>query len=781
MVRIVINDKEYDVPSGSMIIEAADAVNIPIPRFCYHKKLSIAANCRMCLVEVEKVAKPLPACATPITEGMKVWTNTKPAKDAQKSIMEFLLINHPLDCPICDQAGECELQDVSMQYGSDVSRFNEGKRSVKHQDIGPLIATEMTRCIHCTRCVRFGKEVAGMRELGATGRGEFMQIGTFIEQNVDSEVSGNIIDLCPVGALTDKPFKFRARAFELEAKPYHSPHDALGSNMILHVRRNEVMRVVPRENNALNESWLSDRDRYSYEGLLHEDRLRHPMVKKDGKWLSSSWVDSLDKAVQGLQAVIKAHGATELAALISPAATMEESYLLQKFVRSLGSNNIDHRLRNNDFSQQELHPSYPNLGIKFCQIEQQATIVLIGSNLHKELPLAGLKFIKAAKNGCNIITINPCKFKFNFKCSMEVITKNEYAQELAGILKALKIDSPLINAANVTEQHKAIAKILSASSSGLIVMGHLSQMAQHSSEIVALANLLASKTKLVFGNFNLGANDAAHWLVGSVPHRLPGGLAVTPIGKNAQQMLTKTSKAYILFGIEPELDSAFGAQVLNVIKDADFVLTISPYVSESLLNISDVILPSVPFAETDGTYVNLEGGWQTNVAAVQPFGEARPGWKILRVLGNKANICGFEYQKASDIIDEVKTILATSSSNTAWQEIKLNALQGADGQNTLTTCIPLYMVDNTVRRARALQQTRDAQNVAIVKMHLATAQSYKISACDKIVLKTTTGQVNVTVEIDNNLAPDIIILPLNAQTSSIGFPCQVLEVSPCHG
>jgi NADH-quinone oxidoreductase subunit G len=471
----------------------------------------------------------------------------------------------------------------------------------------------------------------------------------------------------------------------------------------------------------------------------------------------------------------------EIAALISPTATMEEAFLLQKFMRSLGSNNIDHRLRVTDFSAQEQHPTYPSLGIKFSQIEQQSTIILIGSNLHKELPIAGVKFVKAAKNGCNIIVINPCKFKFNFKCTQEIVTKNEYALELASILKALKIEHPLTKSVTVNSQHQAIAKILKDSQSGLIVLGHLAQMDPHVSQIVSLANLLASKTKLTFGNFNLGANDAAHWLAGAVPHRLPGGIALTQSGKNAQQMLTKPSKAYILFGLEPEVDSAFGLHALNTIKEADFVLTISPYVSENLLNISDVILPCVPFSETDGTYVNLDGVWQSNVAAVQPFGEARPGWKILRVLGNKAGICDFEYQKINDITEEIKAELtAANNTRSAWQDINIAALYQAPSVS-LTTYIPLYMTDNVVRRAKALQKTKDAETVAKVKMHGDTAKRHQVHLATTILLKTDTGQAKLALEIDNNVSPDVLLVPLNQHTVTLGYPWQSLEILPCNG
>jgi len=398
MTTIEINGKPCQAKDGNMIIEVADAHGINIPRFCYHKKLSIAANCRMCLVEVENAPKPMPACATPIAQGMKVHTDSPKALAAQTAVMEFLLINHPLDCPICDQGGECELQDVAMGYGKDISRFNEGKRVVADENLGSLIATDMTRCIHCTRCVRFGEEVAGIRELGATGRGEHMRIGTYIKQAMQSEISANIIDLCPVGALTSKPFRFKARAWELQQAAAIAPHDCLGSNVDLHIRQQEVMRVVPKENEAINETWLSDRDRFSYLGLRHEQRLAKPMIKKNGQWQESDWQQALEYTVTGLKQTIKQHGAAQLAALGSPSATVEELFLLQKLMRALGCHNIDHRLQQTDFADQASAPLAPICQLPYAELENQQAILLVGSDLPREQP-----FKRFAKFPANIV------------------------------------------------------------------------------------------------------------------------------------------------------------------------------------------------------------------------------------------------------------------------------------------------------------------------------------------------------------------------------------------
>ena len=376
--KIEVNGVEFEASPGQMIIEVTDAADIYVPRFCYHRKLSVAANCRMCLVEVEKAPKPLPACATPVADGMKVFTKSALAISAQKAVMEFLLINHPLDCPICDQGGECELQDIAMGYGGGISRFNERKRVVKDKDLGPLISTDMTRCIHCTRCVRFGQEIAGIQELGTIGRGENTEISTYIESSVDHELSGNIIDVCPVGALNNKPYRFSARAWEMAQFPTVSPHDCAGSNINAHVMQGKLKRVVPRVNESINETWIADRDRFSCEAVYADDRLETPMVRIEGEWRECGWDEALEVAARGLQSVDG-----NLAALVSPSATTEEGYLAARLVRHLGSGNLDHRLRRRDFRQQNLDPVFPWLGMPIEDVEQLQSILVVGSNLRR--------------------------------------------------------------------------------------------------------------------------------------------------------------------------------------------------------------------------------------------------------------------------------------------------------------------------------------------------------------------------------------------------------------
>ena len=677
MVRIEIDGIEVEVPQGSMVIEAADALNVSIPRFCYHKKLSIAANCRMCLIEVEKAPKPLPACATPVTDGMKVWTSSPRARAAQQSVMEFLLINHPLDCPICDQGGECELQDVSLGYGKDASRFEEGKRVVKDKDIGPLIATEMTRCIHCTRCVRFGEEVAGLREMGATGRGESTEIGTYIEDSVDSEVSGNIIDLCPVGALTSKPYAYAARGWELERKPSVSPHDCVGSNLYLHVRRNEVMRVVPAENETVNEVWLSDRDRFSYEALLSPERLEQPLVRKEGQWQTTSWLEALEFAVKSLKDIKSKHGGNQIAGLISPSATLEESYLFQKFVRALGSNHIDHRLRQQDFRDQDMAPLYPHFGLRLADIELKETVLLVGSNIHKEQPIVGLRLRKMVTHGGKVAVVNPADFSFNFDIAHKDIAEGgDMVPLLAGIAKAAMERTnrkgptgadKLLTKVVVSDTHRAIADDLLTVEKRLIMLGQLALMHPEASRLVALANLIATVVNGKVGVLSDGANAAGAWITGCVPHRAPGGKHIEDGGKTALDVLNNPLKAYVLLGIEPELDSLLGSAVNKTFDKAEFVVALAAYDNDTLRENANVILPVTPFSETSGTFVNGNGDWQSFQGAVKPVGESRPAWKALRVLGNLASFSGFEHTSSRDILQEVKEQVGDSLPLSSWE------------------------------------------------------------------------------------------------------------------
>ena len=705
MLNIEIDGQKLQAEQGAMIIEIADHAGIAIPRFCYHKKLSVAANCRMCLVDVEKAPKAVPACATPVTEGMIVRTKSAKALDAQKSVMEFLLINHPLDCPICDQGGECELQDISVGYGKDISKFAEGKRVVKDKDIGPLIATEMTRCIHCTRCVRFGTEIAGMREMGATGRGEHMEIGTFIAKSVDSEVSGNVIDLCPVGALTAKPSRFAARAWELQARPSVAPHDCLGSNIDVHVRRNQVMRVVPRENESINEVWIADRDRFSYEALNNASRLTQPRIKRDGKWQDASWSEALEIVATKLQQ----YGA-QVAALASSSNTTEELYLLQKLIRGFGSNNIDVRLRQRDFSADAQSPLYPSLGMPIADLETRDATLLVGSNLRKEQPIASLRLRKSTRHGA-VISVAPQAYDHNFKCAEDIVG-SDWVQQLAAIAKAMIAGgaaapadaTALLQNVSVNEQHKRAADLLLKAEQKAVVLGAAAQEHRNAATIQALAQLIAQLSGASFGTLTAGANMAGAYLAGAIPFRREAGhRSNSGMGMNAQQMLTQGAKAFVLLDVEPEFDSVAGAAAKDAIGKAEFIVALTPWADHSASAYADVLLPIAAFTETSGTFVNVEGTFQSFAAAVSAPGETRPAWKVLRVLGNLSMQNGFEYGSTEDVLNELEHALDHSADvNGAWQApATLSVASDLSGSG-------IYRVDALVRRAGSLQQTTDA-------------------------------------------------------------------------
>ncbi len=727
MVNIEIDGLKVEAQDGAMLIEAADAVGISIPRFCYHKKLSVAANCRMCLVDVEKAAKPLPACATPVTEGMKVLTQSHKAISAQKGVMEFLLINHPLDCPICDQGGECDLQDLAVGYGASHSRYNENKRVVKNQDIGPLIATDMTRCIHCTRCVRFGEEIAGIRELGATGRGEHMEIGTYVANTLSSELSGNVIDLCPVGALTSKPFRYSARSWEMQRHPSIAGHDCVGSNIDVDVRNNSIMRVVPRENETINETWLSDRDRFAYEGL-NKDRLTVPMIKQSGEWQRVSWDTALEFTLNGMKDLIGCHGAEQLAALISPGATLEEMYLLQKLVRGLGSSNIDHRIRQLDFSEQNRAPVFPYLGQSIESLGQSDAVLLVGANITKDQPILGHRIRQAAVYGAKIMCINSNDYNFNMPLAEKItVDATDMEVELAGIAKALLktanknaipsgIDK-LLKSIKATSRHEKIAAHLSQAKHGSILLGLSATNHPAFSTLYALAECIAALSGAKLGSLSLGANSAGAWLSGAVPHRMAvtanASSSESSAGLNATQMFAAPRKGYFLFGVEPEFDSADPVTATESLKDAEFVVSFSSYSSEALNDVADVFLPISPYTETSGTFVNIEGRWQSFNGVVSPQQDTRPAWRILRVLGNLFELDGFEYMSSIEVRDELKEKMGELdlNNNREWQ--CPDSLGKTNEGVSRIEEVPIYGTDAIVRRATSLLNTSDAMSVAM--------------------------------------------------------------------
>lgn len=788
MAQIEINGKKIEAEQGSMIIEAADSADIWIPRFCYHKKLSIAANCRMCLVDVERAPKALPACATPITDGMKIWTKSPKALQAQKSVMEFLLINHPLDCPICDQGGECELQDISMGYGADASRYKEGKRSVLDENIGPLVSTDMTRCIQCTRCVRFGTEVAGLRELGATGRGEELEIRTFVGKSMVSELSGNIIDVCPVGALTSKPYRFSARAWELAQKPSIAPHDCVGSHIWLHLRQNEVMRAIPRENESINEVWLSDRDRFGYEGLTHE-RLEKPQRKIGGQWKTVEWIEALEYAAKILLKTKTDQESSKLAALVSPNATTEECYLLQKLLRSLGSHNIDHRLREMDFSDQELLPTFPNAGLKIADIESQGAILLVGSDVRSEQPLLGIKLRKAHAQGSHIFMINPIDFLMNFEVEAKIIVEQgDLAAGLGLVAKALMDltkqqpllqDDKWLNKLQPTIAAIQIAKKLLEEDNTVIMLGALSLHHPEAARIRALSYLISELSGAKLGSLTDGANAAGAWIAGAVPHRLPGGEPLLNPGLNASEIGSQPLETIVLLNIDPELDYLDGPKILKQLRNTPNVIAFTPFENETLREVADLLLPICPFSENTGCTINMEGHWQTFKAVTNPLGESRPAWKILRVLGNLCELPGFDYEATDQILYEIKNSISLSDSLPSWEKGSFDKTKRAIHANTFIRLapVPSFSCDNIVRRASALQAAEKERLNSLLQMNSFEAAKLGLKSGDLASVSLSDIKLTLPLTLNDQLPNQVVLIPAaKPETMALGAPYTLVEV-----
>jgi NADH-quinone oxidoreductase subunit G len=713
LVDIEINGVPVKAHKGEMIIRATDREGAYVPRFCYHEKLAIAANCRMCLVEVEKAPKPLPACATPVAPGMKIFTKSAKAIGAQKATMEFLLINHPLDCPICDQGGECELQDLAVGFGRDISRFTERKRAVPDENLGPLIATDMTRCIHCTRCIRFTEEIAGYQELGMIGRGEQMKVRVAMEQTVQHELSGNVIDLCPVGALVSKPYRFRARAWEMTSHPLVSPHDGVGSNLFGHVLRGKLMRVVPRENEAINETWISDRDRFSYEGVYSADRVLAPALRAGEEWGDTDWQTALERVSEALRA-----NAGELGVLASASSTVEELYLLSRITRHLGVKNIDHRLRLRDLRDQSADPVFPSLGMRIADVDRLGALLVVGSHLRREVPILAHRVRKAGRAGAKISFLNPARFDYLFPVANYIESSPaKQVAELAAILSAATEGNAQgvpehlaasVRNAQVNDGHRAIAASLAGGTTRAIWLGALAIRSAAYSDLRALASALAQVTGASFGVLAEGANAAGAFLAGVVPHRDIGGKSVVSPGLSAIEMLRRPLKAYLLFGVEPWAD-ALDSETAKVLRAADLVIALTPYASDTLREIAHMILPIGTFAETSGTYVNLEGLWQSQTGAAAPVGESRPGWKVLRVLGNLLNLPNSEYQSSEEVRDELRRLCG---------DAQPGGYKGAHRVNGAPTSTPLvdvnmYQVDPVVRRAGSLQKSREGRSPAV--------------------------------------------------------------------
>ena len=695
MIEIELDGNKVEVQEGCMIMHAAEKAGTYIPHFCYHKKLSIAANCRMCLVDVEKAPKPMPACATPVTQGMVVRTKSEKAIKAQKSVMEFLLINHPLDCPICDQGGECQLQDLAVGYGGSTSRYEEEKRVVFHKDAGPLISMEeMSRCIHCTRCVRFGQEVAGIMELGMSHRGEHAEIETFVGQSVDSELSGNMIDICPVGALTSKPFRYSARTWELGRRKSISPHDATGANLVVQVKNNKVLRVVPLENEDVNECWISDRDRFSYEALDSQDRLTAPMLKQGGEWKTVDWQTALEYVANGLQGVKSQYGAEFIGTLASPHSTTEELYLAAALMRGLGSQNIDARLRASDFHHNN---TARWLGTSIASLGNLQRALVIGSNVRKDQPLLALRLRHAVRHGAKLHAINEVAFDWAMPLATQMVSDSaNWVQALADVAAAVAqltgATAPVAGNAN-NPQAQAIAKSLHSGDRKAILLGNAAAHHAKASSLLALANWIAAQTGATVGYLGEAANTVGAQVVGAVPSHG---------GQNAAQMARGGLKAALLLHTEPHADMAHGAAAVQALEKAEMVVTLSAF--KTNMAFSDVLLPIAPFTETAGTFINTEGRAQSFHGVVKPLGETRPAWKVLRVLGSMLQVPGFELETIEEVRAKAIPADITSRLSNAC-DVAIDLTPATEKPEVAS----IYQLDSLVRRAPSLQLTADAK------------------------------------------------------------------------
>ncbi|WP_288381366.1 NADH-quinone oxidoreductase subunit NuoG [uncultured Massilia sp.] len=755
MVEIELDGKKVEVAPGSMVMDAANKLGTYIPHFCYHKKLSIAANCRMCLVEVEKAPKPLPACATPVSPGMIVRTHSDKAVQAQKSVMEFLLINHPLDCPICDQGGECQLQDLAVGYGKSGSRYAEEKRVVAPKEAGPLISMEeMSRCIQCTRCVRFGQEVAGVMEFGMVGRGEHSEITTFVGKTVDSEVSGNMIDLCPVGALTSKPFRYSARPWELQRRKSIAPHDSLGSNLIVQVKGGKVMRVLPLENEAINECWISDKDRFSYEALDNADRLTNPMIKQGGVWQETDWQTALEYVAHGLRNIRHEHGADSIAAVATPHSTLEELYLLNKMTRGIGSDNIEFRLRQSDFALDG--QVTPWLGMPIANFSQLKRAFVIGSNLRKDHPLVATRLRTATKSGAKLSLLQSSDDDLLMPIANKLIAApTDWLAALSEVVSAVagarNVAAPMgFENVEAGEGARAIAATLVGQESlGAVLLGNAASYHPQASKIHAAAQWIAEQTGCSFGYLVDAANTVGGHIVGAT-------------GKG-EAVFSSPKKAYVLLNAEPELDAANPQQARAALDGAEMVVAMSAF--KHGMDFADVLLPISPFSETAGTFVNCEGRAQSFNGTVKPLGETRPAWKVLRVLGNLLGLSGFDYETSESIRDEAigkgNTDLSAKLNNVARIAPTAGSYAPA-GQLERLADLPIYFTDALARRSEPLQRTADA-NAPLVSLSKAVAEQIGVQSGDQVRVTQGSGSAVLVATVDARL-------PSNAVRVAAGHP-----------
>ena len=757
MVEIELDGKLVEVPQGSMVMHAANKLDTYIPHFCYHKKLSIAANCRMCLVEVEKAPKPLPACATPVTQGMKVFTHSAKAVEAQRSVMEFLLINHPLDCPICDQGGECQLQDLAVGYGKSNSRYEEEKRVVFHKNVGPLISMqEMTRCIHCTRCVRFGQEVAGVMELGMVNRGEHSEITTFAGQTIDSELSGNMIDICPVGALTSKPFRYAARTWELGRKRSVSPHDSLGANTTIQTKSNKVMRVVALENDAINECWISDRDRFAYEGLNSADRVTTPMVKQGGQWLETDWQSAMDYVAHSLKTISSESGPEAVAALAHPISSTEELYLLQKMIRGLGSNQVETRLRQTDVKGSA---SAPWLGMPISKLSELDRVLVIGSFLRKEQPLIAARLRTAAKRSLQVSRIDAGGDDWLIPATAIAATPSAWINTLGevalAVAKAKSVSAPT-GTPNLTVSATAqkIADSLLSGTATSVLLGSAAIAHPYASDLHVLAQFIAEQTGATLGFLPVGGNAV-------------GASLVNANGAGVESVLSGERRAVILMNIEPDADLPNPAQARAALAKANTVIALSAYKSADLLEVADVILPIATFTETVSTFINAEARTQTIQPAVKPLGDSRPAWKVLRVLGGLLNLDGFLYNMPEEVLGEALgdnycTKLSNQSTVTSLSNGKATPSAGLERLSD----VGIYAGDQIVRRSSALQLTRDAKRGNQVGLGQALFNELGLKEGDAVRVTQGSQSADLPATLEVNLAKGAVRISAGTMASA---------------
>ncbi len=789
-ITIEVDGRELEAEAGEMLIRVTDRNDIYIPRFCYHEKLSVAANCRMCLVEVERAPKPMPACATPVNDGMKVFTRSKLAHEAQKGTMEFLLINHPLDCPVCDQGGECPLQDQALGYGGDDSRFMEAKRVVPNYDIGPLVATEMTRCIHCTRCVRFGEEVAGVVEMGMPGRGEHAKITTFLSRPVNSEVSGNIIDLCPVGALTSRPYRFAARSWELQNHSAISPHDCLGANINVQTLRGQVERVLPIENPAINECWLADRDRFSYEAVNSEQRLLEPMIRQQGRWQTTDWETALTFAAEGLGAIINSGSADDIGGIAGYASTLEEFYLLQKLLRALGSENVDHRLQPCDFRDDDIAPAWPASEAAISDYDKQQAVLLVGSNIRKEQPLLALKIRRGVESGLTRASaINPMDYDLNFSLVEATLGAGramisrlaELAMEVATIQSVDLPEDIRLLVCDHPGMRQSAHNLVDAGGNGLIILGAGAQQHPDASVIKAIASWIANTAGCRLAILVPGNSVAGH-----IANCRPG-----TGGKTLHDMMSGGLQGFVLLGCEPELDCMNAKAAIAAMNSARFVVQMSAFESESVKKYADVLLPIAAFTESAGTFINCEGRAQTAEIAASPPGAARPAWKVLRVLGNFMRCEGFDFITLDDVMEEIRSVTALNDQQptarcTQHRIGPLLSAAAADDALLRLTDMPMYRGEITLRNADALQRTAD-NPAPIASIHPVTASRLGLAEGDEVIVqafvKDGGGRIRLPLRFNHRLMENCVHVPAGFhETSDLGGQATVnlLKVHP-HG